>query len=194
MTGTRGSCAATGPVTKWGKNQMVRRSALLLATWAAVSILTGCASNRLGTLANKLRNAEVGAPVVVTQQEGSIIITSSADYMFPSGGWQIPADSPVLNKMAPILAQLQNTRIVVGGYTDNTPVGPQLQRMGIANNLDLSSKRANSVLNYLVSHGVNPNLISAQGYGDSNPVVSNDTPEGRARNRRVDITLIGDGT
>ena len=88
---------------------MIRRSVLLLATWAAASILTGCASNRLGTLADNLRNAEVGAPVVVTQQEGSIIITSSADYMFPSGGWQIPADSPVLNKMAPILAQLQNT-------------------------------------------------------------------------------------
>lgn len=173
---------------------MVRRSVLLLATWTAASILTGCASNRLGTLANNLRNAEVGAPVVVTQQDGSIIITSSADYMFPSGGWQIPSDSPVLNKMAPILAQLQNTRIVVGGYTDNTPIGPQLQRMGIANNLDLSSRRANSVMNYLVSHGVNPNLISAQGYGDSNPVVSNDTPEGRARNRRVDITLTGDGT
>ena len=85
------------------------------------------------------------------QQEGSIIMTSSADYMFPSGGWQIPSDSPVLNKMAPILAQLQNTRIVVGGYTDNTPVGPQLQRMGIANNLDLPSKRANSLVNYLVS-------------------------------------------
>ena len=173
---------------------MVRRSVLLLATWAAASILTGCASNRLGTVANNLRNAEVGAPVVVTQQEGSIVMTSSADYMFPSGGWQIPSDSPVLNKMAPILAQLQNTKIVVGGYTDNTPVGPQLQRMGIANNLDLSSKRANSVVNYLVSHGVNPNLLSAQGYGNSNPVVSNDTPEGRARNRRVDITLIGDGT
>jgi chemotaxis protein MotB len=173
---------------------MIRRSVLLLATWAAASILTGCASNRLGTLANNLRNAEVGAPVVVTQQEGSIIVTSSADYMFPSGGWQIPSDSPVLNKMAPILAQLRNTKIVVGGYTDNTPVGPQLQRMGIANNQDLSSRRANSVLNYLVSQGVNPSLLSAQGYGDSNPVVSNDTPEGRARNRRVDITLIGDGT
>jgi flagellar motor protein MotB len=173
---------------------MIRRSVVLLATWAAASILTGCASNRLGTLANNLRNAEVGAPVVVTQQEGSIIITSSADYMFPSGGWQIPADSPVLNKMAPILAQLQNTRIVVGGYTDNTPIGPQLQRMGIANNLDLSSRRADSVMNYLISHGVNPNLLSARGYGESNPVVSNDTPEGRARNRRVDITLTGDGT
>jgi chemotaxis protein MotB len=173
---------------------MVRRSVLLLAIWATALILTGCASNRLGTLANNLRNAEVGAPVVVTQQEGSIIVTSSADYMFPSGGWQIPADSPVLNRMAPILAQLRNTRIVVGGYTDNTPIGPQLQRMGIANNQDLSSRRADSVVSYLVSQGVNPSLLSAQGYGDSNPVVSNDTPEGRARNRRVDITLIGDGT
>ena len=132
--------------------------------------------------------------MVVTQQEGSIIVTSSANYMFPSGGWQIPSDSPVLNKMAPIPAQLRNTKIVIGGYTDNTPVGPQLQRMAIANNQDLSSRRANSVLNYLVSKGVNPSLLSAQGYGDSNPVVSNETSEGRARNRRVDITLIGDGT
>jgi chemotaxis protein MotB len=66
--------------------------------------------------------------------------------------------------------------------------------MGIANNADLSSKRAESVVNYLASHGVNPNLLSAQGMGDSNPVVSNDTPQGRARNRRVTISLIGDGT
>jgi chemotaxis protein MotB len=83
---------------------------------------------------------------------------------------------------------------VVNGYTDNTPIGPQLQRTGIANNMDLSSRRANSVVNYLASHGVNPSLLSAQGYGDANPVVSNDNAEGRARNRRVDITLIGDGT
>jgi chemotaxis protein MotB len=172
---------------------MIRRSVLLLAAWATASSLTGCASNRLDTLANNLRNALVGAPVVVTQQQGSIIMTSSADYMFPSGGWQIPSDSPVLNKIAPILAQLQTTKIVVNGYTDNTPVGPQLQRIGIANNMDLSSRRANSVVNYLASHGVNPSLLSAQGYGDANPVVSNDSAEGRARNRRVDITLIGDG-
>jgi chemotaxis protein MotB len=173
---------------------MIRRSALLLAAGVFALVLTGCASSRLNSLANDLRNALVGAPVVVTQQEGSIIVTSSADYMFPSGGWQIPSDSPVLNKMVPILSKLQNTKIVVRGYTDNTPVGPQLQKMGIANNLDLSNKRATSVVNYLASHGVNPNLLSAQGFGDANPVASNDTPEGQARNRRVDIVLTGDGT
>ena len=67
---------------------MIRRSALLLAAGVFALVLTGCASSRLNSLANDLRNALVGAPVVVTQQEGSIIVTSSADYMFPSGGWR----------------------------------------------------------------------------------------------------------
>lgn len=173
---------------------MIRRSALFSAAVAFALLLTGCATNRLNELTDDLRNALVGTPVVVTQQEGSIVLTSSADYMFPSGGWDIPFDSPILNRFVPILSKLQHTKIVVGGYTDNTPIGPQLQAMGIANNLDLSTKRATSVVNYLASHGVNPALLSAQGFGDTNPVVSNDTPQGRARNRRVGITLIGDGT
>jgi chemotaxis protein MotB len=173
---------------------MNRRSALLLGAGALAFVLTGCASMQRNKLADKLRNALVGAPVTVSQPDDAIIVTSNADYMFPSGGWQIPSDSPVLNKIAPVLSNLQNTKIVVRGYTDNAPVGPQLQRMGIANNLDLSSKRAASVVDYLASHGVNPGLLSAEGMGDSNPVVSNDTPQGRARNRRVDIVLTGDGT
>jgi chemotaxis protein MotB len=173
---------------------MMRRSALLVAAGAFAFILTGCGSMQRNRLADDLRNALVGAPVAVTQQDDSIIVTSSADYMFPSGGWQIPSDSPVLNRMLPILSKLQNTKIQVRGYTDNTPVGPQLQRMGITNNLELSSKRAASVVDYLASHGVNPSLLSAQGMGDTNPVVSNDTPEGRARNRRVDMVLTGNGT
>jgi chemotaxis protein MotB len=173
---------------------MNRRSALLLGAGALAFVLTGCASMQRNKLADKLRNALVGAPVTVSQPDDSIIVTSSADYMFPSGGWQIPSDSPVLNKIAPVLSNLQNTKIVVRGYTDNTPVGPQLQKMGITNNLDLSSKRAASVVDYLASHGVNPGLLSAEGMGDSNPVVSNDTPQGQARNRRVDIVLTGDGT
>ena len=83
---------------------------------------------------------------------------------------------------------------MVGGYTDNATVGPQLQSMGVSNNLDLSCKRAASVVVYLVSQGVNPNLLSAQCFGETHPVAPNDTPEGQAKNRRVNITLTGDGT
>jgi chemotaxis protein MotB len=173
---------------------MIRRSALLLAAGAFALALTGCATMHRKDLANDIRNALAGSPVVVTQQDDSIILTSSADYMFPSGGWEIPSDAPVLNRITPILAKLQNTQIAVRGYTDNTPVGPQLQRMGIANNNDLSDRRAQSVVDYLASHGVKRSLLSARGFGESNPVVSNETPQGRSRNRRVDIVLTGDGT
>jgi chemotaxis protein MotB len=165
-----------------------------VAVGAFAFALTGCASMQRNRLADDLRNALVGAPVTVSQTDDSIVMTSSADYMFPSGGWQIPSASPVLDKIAPILAPLQNTKILVRGYTDNTPVGSQLQRMGITNNADLSSRRAASVADYLAAHGVNRSLLSTEGLGESNPVVSNDTPQGRARNRRVDIVLTGDGT
>jgi chemotaxis protein MotB len=173
---------------------MIRRSAALLAAIALTFSLSACATNHLGDLANNLRNAEVGSPVVVTQLQDSIVLTSSADYMFPSGGWDVASPSPVLDKAIPILSHLQHTNILVRGYTDTTPIGPQLQRAGVADNMQLSSRRATSVANYLTSHGVNPSLVQAQGFGESNPIVSNDTPQGKARNRRVDIVLTGDGT
>jgi len=68
-----------------------------------------------------------------------------------------------------------------------------LKRAGIANNIDLSSRRADNVIAYLESQGVNPNIISAKGFGDTHPVASNDTPDGRAKNRRIEIVLEGPG-
>lgn len=177
-------------------DRQVKATGLMIAMLVAVG-LAGCASlmgNKLDEDADELKSALSGYPVEVAKQDGSVTLMSSADYMFPSGGWQLAPGAPVLSKMVPTLSGLQHTRIVVGGYTDNVPVGPQLQAMGITNNLDLSSKRAASVVNYLQSHGVNPSLLSAQGFGDTHPVAPNDTPEGRAKNRRVDITLVGDGT
>ena len=96
--------------------------------------------------------------------------------------------------MLPTLSKLENTKIVVEGYTDNVPISEELKTKGVSNNLDLSAERAVSVANYLISHGVKPDLISAQAFGETHPVAANDTPEGRAKNRRVDITLTGDGT
>ena len=149
--------------------------------------------DKMSDVADQLRKELAGHPVTVTQQ-GPVTLTSGADAMFPSGGWELKPGVPVLSKIVPILSKLQHTEIVVGGYTDNAPVGQQLQSAGIANNLDLSCKRAASVVSYLVSQGVNPNLLSAQCFGATHPVGPNDTPEGQSKNRRVDITLSGDGT
>jgi chemotaxis protein MotB len=73
------------------------------------------------------------------------------------------------------------------------PVGAPLKRAGINDNLTLSSRRAGDVVTYLVAQGVNPNIISAKGFGDTHAVASNDTSQGRAQNRRIEIVLEGPG-
>ena len=66
-------------------------------------------------------------------------------------------------------------------------------QQGVATNLILSQKRAEAVMHFMISQGVKSNLVSAQGFGEANPVASNDTPEGRAQNRRVELTIASPG-
>ena len=66
-------------------------------------------------------------------------------------------------------------------------------RQGITSNLELSQRRADTVMQYLISQGVKPGLLSARGFGEADPVASNNTPAGQAQNRRVELTLAGSG-
>jgi chemotaxis protein MotB len=66
-------------------------------------------------------------------------------------------------------------------------------RESITSNQVLSQKRADNVMQFMISRGVNPSLVSAHGFGEKDPVASNDTPEGRAKNRRVELTVAGLG-
>jgi len=119
----------------------------------------------------------------------------AGDMLFPEGGFQLSqaGQAELANNIAPKLRGLQNAKVVVYGYTDNTPVGPALQRQGIPDNLVLSARRAATVVSFLISQGVNPNIISAKGFGETHPEASNDTPQGRAANRRIEITVQGPG-
>ena len=118
----------------------------------------------------------------------------AGDMLFPEGGYQLsPNGQAALAQYVPRLQNLQNAKVVIYGYTDNLPVGPASQRTGIANNIDLSSKRADAVVAYFRSLGVNPNLLSAKGFGDTHAVAANDTPQSRAQNRRIEIVLEGPG-
>ena len=130
----------------------------------------------------------------ITQLQDAIKVSVNGELLFPSGGWQMPAQAQqTIAKMAAILAPRTTTKINVNGYTDNTPIGPGLMNQGVTSNLILSQKRADNVMQYMISQGVNPNLVSAQGFGDADPVASNATPEGRAQNRRVELTLANSG-
>ena len=77
------------------------------------------------------------------------------------------------------LAECPNRSVSVDGYTDST--GPEDYNQG------LSERRANSVMDYLAGKGVSPSRLSAKGFGESNPIATNETREGRALNRRVEL-------
>ncbi|MBV8092480.1 MAG: OmpA family protein [Acetobacteraceae bacterium] len=128
----------------------------------------------------------------VSRLQGAINYTVNSDLLFPSGGWQMSRQGQqIISRLAQKLAPTQQNKLVVTGFTDNTPIGPALQREGVASNEILSQKRAENVMQFLISQGVKPDLLQAQGFGDANPIASNDTPKGRAQNRRVEITLGG---
>jgi chemotaxis protein MotB len=87
------------------------------------------------------------------------------------------------------LAPTQQNKLYVSGFTDSTPIGPELAARGIASNQELSQRRADAVMQFLISQGMKPPLVAAKGFGDADPVASNDTEEGRAKNRRVELSL-----
>jgi chemotaxis protein MotB len=155
-------------------------------------ILSACVSQTDYDVA-VAQNQQLKAQLAALQAEQKYV--EAGDLLFPSGGYQLsPAGQAELaNNIAPKLRNLQNAKVVVYGFTDNAPVGPQLQRQGIPDNLVLSTRRAAAVVTFLVSQGVNPNIISAKGVGDTRPIAPNDTPQGRAQNRRIEITVQGPG-
>lgn len=102
---------------------------------------------------------------------------------FASGSAAIPPDSSdYLNRVAVAMkAAPAGTVLEVAGHTDNSGDS--------ASNMALSQQRADSVRNYLVQQGVPPGMLVAKGYGDTRPVASNDTDEGKFRNRRIEFTV-----
>jgi len=171
-------------------------------TFTALLVLAGCVSQQkydaLDTeyqQLNQTMSAEVASNQMhITRLQNAIKVTINSELLFPSGSWQMPVEAQqTISKIVPILAPLQQTKIMVNGYTDNVPIGPGLMSQGITSNLVLSQKRADNVMQFMISQGVNPNLVSARGFGDADPIASNDTPAGRAQNRRVELTLAGSG-
>ena len=108
-----------------------------------------------------------------------------ADVLFDFGKYDLKSPArEALAKMSGIVIAHPGLKLAVEGYTDS--VGSDTF------NLTLSQNRADTVRAYLVNQGLDPNTITATGYGKSNPVASNDTSEGRQQNRRVEIIISGE--
>jgi chemotaxis protein MotB len=126
----------------------------------------------------------------ISRMQDAIKVSVNSELLFPSGGWEMSDSAKTsISKIAKILAPHQKSRINVNGYTDSTPIGPGLAKQGITTNLILSQKRADNVMQFMISQGVKTDLVSAHGFGEADPVASNDTPAGKAQNRRVELTV-----
>jgi len=119
----------------------------------------------------------------VKEEQRGVVITLDGQVLFVTGKAELlPIARDRLNQVAKSLKELDDDKLVsIEGFTDSR--GPDDM------NLKLSQDRANAVKDYLVSQGVKPEKIRALGRGEANPVASNDTPEGRANNRRVEIVV-----
>lgn len=136
----------------------------------------------LSSLQNLVKSGKVR--VIPTDRGFAVSLTS--DLYFASGSADLGADAmPVLQEVSDFLARIPNS-VVVEGHTDNVP--PDGKKW--ASNWQLSGERALSVLQALEDYGVASERLSASAFGDIRPVQSNDTPEGRSYNRRVDIVIV----
>jgi chemotaxis protein MotB len=139
---------------------------------------------------NQTLESEVAANQVQIQQlQNKLRITMVNDILFPEGGWELNnVGQAELNKIIPALQQVPGKYIVIQGFTDNLPIMEPLAGR-FPSNWDLAAGRAISVVRYLFQQGIDPNQLSAVSFGQYHPVADNNTSQGRAQNRRINIDI-----
>ncbi|HXI87716.1 MAG TPA: OmpA family protein, partial [Parvularculaceae bacterium] len=154
-------------------------AAIGAAVGAATGVGIGVYQDRQ---AAKLRERLAASGVSVTKQGNQIYLNMPSDITFDVDRSEIkPGFFETLNSVAIVLREYDKTTITVNGHADSTGSD--------AYNQDLSQRRALAVANYLAAQGVAPSRLNAVGYGESRPIASNATAEGRAQNRRVEIII-----
>ena len=186
-----GSLAGALSVLEGGTQTEVSRERIQKATPIQKSEETAQTVNRLSSAIAEFKQFTAGGKgPAITLEEGEegFFIRLPADITFPPGSAQITNTDTLLflKRISLIIKNYlpKNVEIQIRGYTDNTPPPPTSP---YNDNWELSAARALSVLRILIKDGVEPKRLSAAAYGEYHPIASNATPEGRAKNRRVEI-------
>lgn len=173
-----GALAGAGVGLLAGGND--RRNALI---GAGIGTLAGGAiGGYMDQQEAELRGYLRGTGVSVTRNGNQIILNMPSNITFATDQDQvIPAFYETLNAVGLVINKYNRTIVDINGHTDSTG--------SVAHNQALSQRRASSVSSYLIGRGVDSRRLAINGYGDSSPIASNATPDGRAQNRRVEIYL-----
>jgi len=137
-------------------------------------------------LAVRLKKMVDSGDLSVALRDGRMVLQLPNDVLFASGQIEIrPRGQAALKEVASVLRTLDGRRFQVAGHTDNVPI----ETPRYASNWELSTARGVEVVHFLIAQGVRANALAAAGYGEFDPVSPNDDAKGRARNRRIEITL-----
>ncbi|MFC1501303.1 OmpA family protein [Elusimicrobiota bacterium] len=142
-------------------------------------------------LVNKMQSEIKQGEIKITQLKNKLTVNMVDKVLFRSGEAEVLQKGELtLAKVGTVLKDITDKQIRIEGHTDNVPISKDFQAK-FPTNWELSTARATNVARYLIENaGINPKLVSVAGYADTRPVSSNNKPEGRAKNRRIEIVLI----
>ncbi len=142
-------------------------------------------------LVQKMETEIARGEVTISDLQGKLTVNMVERILFDTGKAEIkPAGLEVLHRVGDILKGTQDKDIRIEGYTDNIPISSKLQQT-FPSNWELSTARAANVVHFLQDKVSIPGeRLSACGFGQFRPVADNDTPEGRAQNRRIQVVLV----
>jgi chemotaxis protein MotB len=142
------------------------------------------------SLVEELEQEVKSGQVEIHSLRGRLQVRALEGILFDSGSAEIkPAGQAVLRKVAARVRELPGHHIVIEGHTDSVPISKGC----FPSNWELSSTRAARVVRYLVEQGIDAGKLAATGHGPQRPIGDNETAQGRARNRRIEIVLVPEG-
>jgi chemotaxis protein MotB len=146
--------------------------------------------NKLKETLSKSLKAFEGKGLTVEQRNGKVYVSMENKLLFGTGSWAVGAEGKTaVVAVGKVLADNPEISVLIEGHTDNDKILGAIGG-GIENNWDLSTKRATAIVNILSENkGVKKENLTAAGRGEFAPLMSNDTPEGKAKNRRIEIIL-----
>lgn len=138
-------------------------------------------------ISNALRNFE-GKGLTVEERNGKVYISMENKLLFDSGSWAVGSQGrQAVKQLGSVLAENPDIAVLIEGHTDNVPYMGNGQLSG---NWDLSTKRATAIVNLLLENSqIDPKNLTAAGRGEFSPIASNETTEGKAKNRRIEVIL-----
>jgi chemotaxis protein MotB len=144
----------------------------------------------LDELTNKFKQMIAAGRLKITTRHGRIVLQLHDDVLFDAGEADVKADGKkAVAEVAATLRGVAGRRFQVAGHTDTEPLTAATKKK-FPSNWELSTARAVAVVKQLTQEGIDPGSLSAAGYGPYDPVASNATADGQAKNRRIEISLV----